>query len=574
MKKINSLFSLLILPCILFSTPEIIHVSQDQDSVGRYDKFEIKLHFNADYINPFDPDEIKLDALFTSPTGKIWKIPGFYNYNNWRSNWMIRFSPNEVGVWNYHLLVEDRDSMVKDSIRTFICISSDLHGPIRIADNQRYLQHADGTSFYGVGFWYNDNYAAFNEGNITGENLDELKELGLNFISTYITPLETLGSGLGRYDQNLCGRLDEVFEMCEERDMIISLNLWFHAYLSETVWPGGNRRWHTNPYQQICDARDFYRNKLAWNYQEKLYRYFIARWGYSRSLGIWFVVDEVNGTDGWVSGDSLIAADWGRKVHNYFVKNDPYRHLTTGTRSGGVREFWHQGYEIFDLASREIYEAQGFPIIRQGNVDSSSVHPLTYSYINYSDEIRKLWDNYEKPAIIGETGWNHTFYEPSMPGYLAQFHNAIWVSFANGAAMTPFWWAYSGFMNDVIVTNQMHSIARFTRTLPFNKLTNLIRVDSISGGLDAFAMKSDQLIYGWVVNPETDVASVVVNIYHQEAARYRLKIYHTWSGRWIDEKEINVTGDLISFEIPNLKIDGGRAQYVGQDVAFVLEKMD
>ena len=40
---------------------------------------------------------------------------------------------------------------------------------------------------------------------------------------------------------------------------------------------------------------------MAWKYQEKLYRYFIARWGYSRALAIWFIIDEVNGTDGWAT---------------------------------------------------------------------------------------------------------------------------------------------------------------------------------------------------------------------------------------------------------------------------------
>ena len=65
--------------------------------------------------------------------------------------------------------------------------------------------------------------------------------------------------------------------MLEERDMLLSLNLWFHSYLSETVWGGGNVRWYVNPYKQITEAKDFYSSDEAWKYQEKLYRYFIAR---------------------------------------------------------------------------------------------------------------------------------------------------------------------------------------------------------------------------------------------------------------------------------------------------------
>lgn len=101
---------------------------------------------------------------------------------------------------------------------------------IQVASNKRYLKHSDGSNFYGVGLWYNDSYIDFNHGAVKAEELDNLKSLGVNFIGTFITPLETLGSGLGRYDQNICGRLDELLGMCEDRDMLLSLNLWFHSY--------------------------------------------------------------------------------------------------------------------------------------------------------------------------------------------------------------------------------------------------------------------------------------------------------------------------------------------------------
>jgi hypothetical protein len=294
-------------------------------------------------------------------------------------------------------------------------------------------------------------------------------------------------------------------EMLEERDMLLSLNIWFHSYLSETVWGGGNIRWWANPYKQITSAKDFFRSDPAWKYQEKLYRYFIARWGYSRALAIWFIVDEINGTDGWVTGDSLAASTWGRKVHDYFKANDPYNHPTTGTRSGGIQEFWHQGYQTFDIAAREIYEAQGYQINTTSTVDSAAVHPLKSSYSNYAREIRKLWNGYEKPSIIGETGWDHTFYEPSMPGYLAQYHNALWVALATGSAMTPFWWAHSRTVNDNILTSQITGIRRFSDRIPFSKLTGLAPADIKSARGDAFAIKSNELFSGGC-QPRADVA--------------------------------------------------------------------
>lgn len=550
--------------------PEIVSIRQPQDSVGLYEKFEISLNLKAAFYNPFDPDEIELSASFISPSGKGWKIPGFYDYNNGML-WKVRFSPDEKGVWSYQVTVRDKNGETTSEKKSFKAIGSEKKGPIRIAANKRYLQHPDGSTFFGVGLWYNDGYAGYNSGRITPENLDRLKSLGVNFISTYITPLETYASGLGRYDQNICGRLDEVIALCEERDILLSLNLWFHSYLSETVWGGGNVRWYTNPYQHVTAAKDFYRSEAAWKLQEKLYRYFIARWGYSRSLALWFIVDEVNGTDGWVSGDSLQAAVWGKKVHDYFKQHDPYNHLTTGTRSGGIKEFWHEGYQTFDLAAREIYEAQGFPITKSASLDSADVHPLKHSYTNYAAQISKLWNGYEKPAIIGETGWDHTYYEPGMPGYLALYHNALWVTLASGTAMSPFWWAFSDRMNDNVVTNQVRNFRKFTDAIPFAKLTGLSPSAAEVPGGDGFVMKSNELIFGWVVNPSTDVAGDPIKLSSIKNGRYKLRLYHTWRGEFIQEKEMEATDGTLTIQVPYLHIQGSHANYIGPDVAFILE---
>ena len=544
--------------------PKVLNVFHSLDSVGLYDKFEARLMIQAHFVNPFDPDDIDIIVTFTSPSGKKWNIPGFYQYT-FGTMWKVRFSPDELGVWKYQVKVRDKSGTGLSEEKSFKAIRSKYKGPVKIASNKRYLEYKNGSPFYGVGLWYN--------GRITKENLDELKNKGANFISNFITPLETLGSGVGRYDQDICMRIDEMFELCEEREILISLNLWFHSFLSETVWGGFNIRWHTNPYQHITAAKDFYRSTAAWKYQEKLYRYFIARWGYSRSLAIWFIVDEINGTDGWVSGDSLMASQWTKKVHDYFKANDPYNHPTTGTRSGGIKEFFHDGYQTTDIAAREIYEAQGFPMTKSGTLDSAEIHPLRHSYKNYADQIKKLWDGYGKPVIIGETGWDHTYYEPGMPGYLAMHHNVLWVSLATGSSMTPFWWAFSGRMNDVVVSNQLLNIRKFTDNIPFSKLSNLSPISvSIADG-DGFAMQSDKLIFGWVVNPQTDVAGDVVKITAAKNGKYKLRLFHTWRGEFINESEITASDNTLSFSIPSLKTKGGHANYIGQDVAFVLESI-
>ena len=563
------LFSLIQINGYSGSRPEIGNVRQRPDTVGLYEKLEISLELKCEFDNPFDPDDIDIQAVFTSPSGKKWNIAGFYNLSR-STLWKIRFSPNETGKWNYSVRIRDRNGEVVREGLSFTAVKSSRKGPLEVAANKRYLRYGNGSDFYGVGLWYNDGYEGYGSGRIDPAELDNLKSIGVNFIGTFITPLETWATGLGRYDQNICGRLDQILEMCEEREMLLSLNLWFHSYLSETVWGGGNVRWYVNPYQRITSAKDFFRSEEAWKYQEKLYRYFIARYSYSRSLAIWFIVDEINGTDGWVSGDSIAASTWGKKVHDYLKANDPYNHPTTGTRSGGVKEFWHEGYQNFDIAAREIYEAQGYEINKTGTLDSATVNPLTSSYSNYAREVRKLWTGYAKPAVIGETGWDHTFFEPSMPGYLAMYHNALWVSLATGTAMTPFWWAHARLLNDNILTSQITNIRKFTDQIPFGKLSGVESAAIKSKKGDAFALKSDKSVFGWAVNSNSDVAGDNITISELKNGKYRLRIFHTWRGEFIEESEVNCTSGKITFGIPFMHITDSHARYIGQDVAFIL----
>ena len=128
-------------------------------------------------------------------------------------------------------------------------------------------------------------------------------------------------------------------------------------------------------------------------------------------------------------------------------------------------------------------------------------------------------------------GWDHTFYEPSMPGYLALYNNAWWASLSSRLSITPFWWSHSRFVNDNVVTQQMISIRRFTSSIPFSNLNQIVPVEATLSNGDAFAIKSYQLTFGWVVNPETDVSGAVSSVSSLQDGDYILQLYHTWRGQ-------------------------------------------
>ena len=80
----------------------------------------------------------------------------------------------------------------------------------------------------------------------------------------------------------------------------------------------------------------------------------IARYAHSKTFCFWFVIDEVKWYRRLGHGDSIPCALWAQKVHDYIKANDPYHHLTTGTRSGGIQEYWHRGYQILIWLKRNL----------------------------------------------------------------------------------------------------------------------------------------------------------------------------------------------------------------------------
>ena len=90
------------------AAPRVLLVSPRTQSVGMYEKVELVIELEAEFRNPFDPEEIDLQVEFTSPSGKTRRAWGFFNPTTADSVWMARFSPTEVGVWKYVVLVRDK----------------------------------------------------------------------------------------------------------------------------------------------------------------------------------------------------------------------------------------------------------------------------------------------------------------------------------------------------------------------------------------------------------------------------------------------------------------------------------
>ncbi len=95
--------------------------------------------------------------------------------------------------------------------------------------------HDNGSSFYGVSVYY--------PWGVTENGLDEFAAVNGNFFGYWDCTfdgsgngggrymLESMESGLGKYDQRKAARIDEVLTWADAREMKVMLAMWAHPYL-------------------------------------------------------------------------------------------------------------------------------------------------------------------------------------------------------------------------------------------------------------------------------------------------------------------------------------------------------
>lgn len=536
--------------------------SESSNEIGLYEKYEVVFNISGErYSNPYDPDEIDLRATFISPTGIEYFVFGFYdNFNN-TNKWKIRFSPNERGEWTYNASLVNAGDTAKSEGNKFIASESDNHGWLKISENNpHYFEHDDGTSFYGVGAFYP--WGVNNNSN----GLALLESSGANFFGYWNIMyggegriIESMESGLGRYDQPKCGRIDQIIEWAEARNLKIMLSFWPHDLLAGPLLQntGWATQWHQNPYNTITTAAEFYESEEAWEYQKKQYRYLIARFGYSRSLGIWEMVNEINGTDGWQAGKSKEILTWVKKVYQYFKENDTFQHPVTVSQSGGI--YWPEGYAETDVSNVHLYET-GWSAEFPGN-------PLRSSHFLYNKISNSFWNDFDKPGILGEAGYTNSYGNFATPSssYTELYHNALYASWAGGLAITPVWWDFgSKSIMSNSVMQQMKSFSKISSLIEYNKSKFEIK-ESFGDEVDVYLMGNGELSFGWLREEKgQNPVGRIFDITGLPDTSYFVRWFDTWNGvEFTDGIGLGIE-EKLSLTIPE-------PPYNKSDLAFIIQ---
>lgn len=114
---------------------------------------ELPLTAAKSYSDPFN--QVQLDVVFTDPQGRELRVPAFWDGGN---SWKARYASPLTGMHRFHTECSAKDDSGLNGIAGTVEIAPYTgknplyqHGPLRVAADQRHLEHFDGEPFFWLG---------------------------------------------------------------------------------------------------------------------------------------------------------------------------------------------------------------------------------------------------------------------------------------------------------------------------------------------------------------------------------------------------------------------------------------
>jgi hypothetical protein len=455
---------------------EILSSNLQNGAIAAYQKVELQLKIVADFTNPYDPEEITVDAIFTSPDNRQYKVPGFYyepfsrktNGNveeikpNGSPDWRIRFTPEQVGEWSGQIRVTtkgNQEASVKEAVAEAVVAQKALeftvtaepnHGFVRVDPNQSgYFVFDNGHLYLPIGSnvcWANEYNEHDKRGMIAYETwFSQMADNGANFARIWLAPWgfapEWKDTGLGNYSarQNRAWQLDYLFDLAAQKNIFLMICILNHGQFSS----GTNPDWENNPYNVksggfLKEPVEFLTDPLARKLFKQKLRYIVARWGYSTHLFAWEWWNEVNLTDGLSEEKAL--TPWLSEMGAYLETLDPYHHMVTNSYSSGSR-----GYESY-WNTKEI--------------DLIQIHK--YNIYDWAEDMSRTMAECrrytQKPVMYGEFGMQQAM-AIDLKG--VHFHEGLWGGLFSGTAGTGMIWYWDLYLEKLDLFHHYRGISKF-----------------------------------------------------------------------------------------------------------------
>jgi len=430
--------------------------------------FEKELKIKNEF-NPYDYNDLKVEAIFTSPSNKVSKVYAFWyqDYSivfNTMANispsgihgvastnqdepqglelvnpvgdehYRIRFTPEEVG--KYHLEIKtykqgklystekelDFEVSKGEKKTSVIEVDPTTNRTFRYRDSkQTFIPIGQNTAWYTSSTRKTIDYSVwFSKMNENKMNTTRIWMASWGFAIHFGKAYNDFSD---RFAQ--AARLDKVIEYANEYNIYFMLTLINHGQFSYTT----NPEWDSNPWNKanggILDKpHEFFTDENARAEYKNELLYIISRYGYSKNILCYELFNEVDWVDGYTLFSSYIKS-WHKEMASFIKEYDYLNHMVSTSYKGTDGNAY--SLDEIDFVSPHDY-GYSSKKMQQGILDTQV----------------KLSEKYNKPVLFGEIGLNgqngNDTYSQDKTGIT--LHLGAWCGMmASGAGGAfPWWW--------------------------------------------------------------------------------------------------------------------------------------
>ena len=430
-------------------------------TVAQYEKCELTVGLRGTWNNPFDPDEVCLDAEVVTANGQRYHMPGFYMLPHrcemdgiqdfWlqegEGQWKLRLTGVVVGEMQITLVAKDKTGTVTSKRCAVRVEPGTRKGFVRASQKDpRYLAFDTGEGYLPIGH----NFPIFhaNNGMSVKAVLEKMAAHGENWNRWWMSK-SGLGlewePRLGWYRQAEAAKLDELLEDAERLGMYYMMCMDTHQDFRTEGWSqnpfniakGGMCRtageWFTHP-----EAKAYYRKRL---------RYTVARWGYSPHVMCWEFGNEF---EGWEQAKQEDILAWHREMAGYWKNLDPYSHLLSTSWWGktGPQACW-------DIPELTLVQTHSY-----ANNDAD-VSIENHAYCQTQRTLNA------KPHLFAEFGIRSHDFRADLDPQGWGIHHANWSALMSGACGNAMPWWHENYIQPNALYFHFQALRNYVNGVPF-----------------------------------------------------------------------------------------------------------
>lgn len=526
---------------------------------GLYERTDWVIHLTSKWNNPYLQEDIALNMLITTPSGKQLFLPCYYESgkSGKLSIWCARFTPQESGKYECHFdLIKSGKKVYQSGQKKFYVRPSDKNGFLH-PDNNWVFRFDNGKLFRGIGEdigWesraHDDSkyFKTLNENQKFNYNylLTGLKKHGGNFFRTWICRWNLPIDWHNHFNNNRYTHSDDYYNpsAVKRMDWMIHLADSLHLYMMLTLGPGA---YLVKDGGFATSAADFFVNpKSIARYKNRL-RYIIARWGYSPAIAAYELFNEVDNVmyaDPQHPINPASIVEWHKKMSAYIKRIDPYGQMVTTS-----------------ISYRDIPGLNSIPDIafNQKHIYKNT-KSIPGTIVQYENE-------YHKPYVIGEFAyewdWSKNF-NLFKNGMISDYKRGLWYGLFAPTPILPmsWWWEYFDRLGTDTYIEKVRTILNLMLAAGKGSFEPL-KVTTSQQEIQVFGVKCGNEDFIYCYNPGSTEVSFNIRIDSIFLPQMQGKVYDCNQGKFSKYNTI-VTAEKDA-HIPGFKLKGET------DIVFILK---